>query len=338
MKEKTIRLGRHLVGEGRPVFMVAETGTNHGGNIEVAVKMIEAAKRAGADAVKFQTIDAEASYIRGTLPHKAYGKIRFTKDDWMRLKRAANQNGILFFSAPADIPSVDMLKAVKIPVVKISSGSMTNIALARRMASLKVPVMISTGMSYLSEVKGVVREFEKNGVRDIIILHCTSLYPAEIDQLNLEAIRALKRTFSYPIGYSDHTISNIPSVAAVCLGAKVLEKHFTVDRRVGGPEQRFSLLPDQLRDWVEEIRCTETALGTGKKVPSPRELASRDKNRRCLVANTDIKKGEVITADMIGMKRPLARPGLSTASFVYVLGRKAKRDIKGDSPIYSTHI
>jgi len=332
---KIVKIGKRTIGDRSPVFIVAETGTNHNGNIEVAIKMIEAAKRCGADAVKFQTIDADASYIKDTLPYNIYKHMKFTLNDWKRLKKAALQNNIIFFSAPADVLSVDIFKAVKLPVIKISSGSMTNIALVRRMAKLKIPVMISTGMSYLSEVKMVVSEFERRGVKDLIIFHCTSLYPAGPDQLNLNAIKVLRESFSYPIGYSDHTRSDPPSVAAICLGARVVEKHFTIDRNIGGPEQSFSYSAVELKRLVDNIRYIEKTLGDLKKSPSPKEFGVRDKYRRCLIAETDIKKGQIIGRDIVGMKRPLVKPGLSTAYFEKVIGKKSKKNIKKNFPIYS---
>ena len=332
---RDIKVGKHFIGDRFPVFVIAETGTNHNGNIEVAIKMIEEARRCGADAVKFQTIDADASYIKGTAPYNIYRRIRFTINDWNRLKRAAFQNNILFFSAPADIPSVEVFKSVKTPLIKISSGSMTNIALARKIAELKIPVMVSTGMSYLSEVRQTVSELEKRGIDDIIILHCTSLYPARCNQLNLKAIETLSSIFSYPIGYSDHTTSDFPSIIAVSLGARIVEKHFTIDRRLGGPEQELSYVPKELKRWIRGIRDTEEMLGNFKKVPSQEELKVRDRCRRCLVANIDIKAGQVITEDMIGMKRPLAKPGLNTSYFKKLIQKKAKKAIKKGSPIYS---
>lgn len=335
---RSIKIGRYVIGDSSPVFIVAETGTNHNGNIEIAIKMIEAAKHCGADAIKFQTIDADASYIEGTLPHGIYKKARFTKEEWLTLKKAASENKIIFFSAPADIPSARILKSVRLPLIKISSGSMTNIALVREVSGYGIPVMISTGMSYLSEVKRVVSEIEKAGVKDIIILHCTSSYPADNSQLNLNAIKTLRDTFAYPIGYSDHTTNDLPSVGAVCLGARIIEKHFTIDKGAGGPEQKFSYMPHELTSLIRNIRCIETALGSSKKIPSPLEIQTRDKNRRCLIANINIKKGDVITEDMVGMKRPLEKPGLNTAYFSKIVGRIAARDIKKNSPIYSPYI
>ena len=338
IKRKNVKIAKRIIGDNSPVFIIAETGTNHNGNIETALKMVEKAALLGADAVKFQTIDADASYIKGTLPYNIYNNIRFTKNDWKRIKNAADKNNISFFSAPADIPSVHMLKDVGMPVVKISSGSMTNIALVREMAELKVPVMISTGMSYLKEIKGVVSEFEKKGAKDIIILHCISLYPAESHQLNLNAIKVLGENFSYPIGYSDHTRSNIPSIAAISLGARVLEKHFTIDRKLGGPEQEFSYDLDELKTWIDDIRYTEKVFGSFKKMPHTGEMDVRKKFRRCLVANRDIKRGEIIAKDALGLKRPIGKPGLNTIYFEKVVGKRAKKHIKMNQPIYEESV
>jgi N-acetylneuraminate synthase/N,N'-diacetyllegionaminate synthase len=337
-ERKEIKIGRRTIGDDFPTFIVAETGTNHNGNVNIGIKMVEAAKRCGADAIKFQTIDADASYIKGTVAYNIYKKIRFTKNDWIRLKNAAAKNNILFFSAPADIPSVEMLADLDLKVIKISSGSMTNIALVRRIAELRIPVMISTGMAYLWEVKKTVSELQKRGVKDIIILHCTSLYPADNTQLNLNAIKQLREVFPYPVGYSDHTTKNLASIVAVSLGARVIEKHFTLKKSLKGPEQAFSYTPDEFKILINEIRYVEKIFGAYEKKPSQAELKIRDKNRRCLVANVNIKKGQVITEEMIGMKRPRSKPGLNTSYFGAVIGKRAKNDIKKNNPIYSDSI
>jgi sialic acid synthase SpsE len=215
---------------------------------------------------------------------------------------------------------------------------MTNIALVRKMAGLGIPVIISTGMAYIYEVKAVVHEFERHGAKDIMIMHCTSLYPAPAESLNLNSIITLRRTFKYPIGYSDHTTSNISSISAVCLGASIIEKHFTIYRKYGGPEQAFSYDMSEFKKLVEEVRYAEKALGSFDKAPSKEELKLREKYRRCLVANKNIKKGELFTGEIIGMKRPLSKPGLNTSYFERIIGRKAARYIAKDAPIYANSI
>lgn len=335
---KEVKIGSRIIGDSRPVFMIAEAGTNHNGNIDVALRMIESARQSGADAVKFQTIDPDASYIKGSLPHNIYRKLSFAKKDWLRLKKAAKANGLIFFSAPADIPSVELCRDIKLPLIKISSPSMTNIALVRKMAGLGLPVIVSTGMAYLDEVKTVVREFERHGAKDIMIMHCTSLYPAPAECLNLNSILTLRKAFGCPIGYSDHTKSNISTIAAVSLGARIIEKHFTIDRGCGGPEQAFSYDTREFKKLVEEVRYAEKALGSFDKAPSKDELSLREKYRRCLVANRYIKKDERFTKEVIGMKRPLARPGLNTGYIGKILGRPAAKDINENEPIYSSSV
>lgn len=338
MEHKRIKVGKKFIGENEPVFIVAETGTNHNGRMDVALKMIEAAARTGADAVKFQTVNADASYIRGSLPHNIYRKISFKKDDWITLKKAADANGLVFFSAPADIPSLELLRDVKMPLIKISSPSMTNIALVRSMAGLGIPVIISTGMAYIHEVRTAAREFKQHGAKDIVLMHCTSLYPAPPEALNLNSIVTLRRVFKCLIGYSDHTTSNVSSIAAVCLGATTIEKHFTIDRKYGGPEQVFSYDESGFKKLVEDVRYAEDALGSFSKAPSRAELKLREKYRRCLVANRDIKKNECFTKEAIGMKRPLTRPGLNTGYIDKILGKTAAKDINEDEPIYSSSV
>lgn len=338
MERKRIRIGKKFIGDNDPVFIVAETGTNHNGRMDVALKMIEAARRMGSDAVKFQTIDADASYIKGSLPHSIYRKIRFTKSDWLRLKKAADANGLVFFSAPADMPSLEIFRDITMLLTKISSPSMTNIALVRKMAGLGLPVIVSTGMAYLDEVKAVVREFERHGTKDIMIMHCTSLYPAQAEHLNLNSILTLRKAFKYPIGYSDHTKSDVSSIAAVSLGARIIEKHFTIGRGYGGHEQAFSYDTGEFKKLVEEVRYAEKALGSFDKAPSKEELRLREKYRRCLVANRDIKKNERFTKEIIGMKRPLAKPGLNTGYIDEIQGKAAAKDINENEPIYSSSV
>ncbi|MBW2304989.1 MAG: N-acetylneuraminate synthase family protein [Deltaproteobacteria bacterium] len=333
-----IRVGNKTIGEDSPTFIVAEVGTNHNGDVNLALEMVDRAKEAGADAVKFQPVNPEASYVRGTEPYEIYSRAWLEEDDWIKIKERTEHKGLVFFAAPADIPGAKMMKRLRPPLVKISSPSMTNVPLQNELAQLGVPVMVSTGMSYVGEVEKAVRNLESNGVREIVLLHCVSLYPAPTECLNLLSMQTMMRVFPYPVGYSDHSLGRVACLAAVALGAKVIEKHFTLDKEMEGPEHRFSADSADFRTLVQEIREVESALGSPYKAPCEPEISKRDTYRRCLVANQDIPSGTVIREEMIGLKRPEGRRGLETDFFYQVIGRKAAKNIRKDESIRFEHL
>lgn len=329
--------GRKIGGD-HSAFIVAEIGTNHNGRLDIALEMVDRAKEVGVDAVKFQPVDPGASYIEGSEAYHIYTNVWLKQEDWLKIKERAENNDIVFFAAPADIPGALMMKKVGLSLIKISSPSMTNVPLQNTIATFDIPVMVSTGMAYLGEVEKVVRNLEEKGCREIILLHCVSLYPAPMDCLNLSAMKTMIEVFPCPVGYSDHSIGSGACLAAVALGAKVIEKHFTLDHNMEGPEHLFSADCDDFRNLVREIREVESALGDHYKRPCAMEMDKRKIYRRCLVANCDIEKGTIIIKDMVGLKRPVGKRGLDTDFYYDVIGRVAARDIRKDESIDFEHI
>jgi N,N'-diacetyllegionaminate synthase len=333
-----IRVKHKTIGDRQPVFIIAEIGTNHNGHLELALEMVERARELGADAVKFQPVAPWASYIEGTEAHSIYSRTWLELEDWKRIKERAERCNLIFFAAPADLPGAEMMKTLQIPLVKISSPSMTNVPLQDAVAAYGVPVMVSTGMSYVGEVEKVVLRLNERGVKEIILLHCVSIYPSPAECLNLKAIQTMMQVFPYPIGYSDHSLGNTACWAAVALGAKVIEKHFTLDKTMEGPDHSLSADYEDFKALVAGIRHVERALGSGVKAPCELEKEKREVYRRCLVANCDVPKDTVIRPEMVGLKRPVGKRGLDTDFYYDVIGKRTVKDLKKDEAIGLEHI
>ncbi len=340
-----ITIGSHIVGDQHPVFIIAEAGVNHNGDLELAKKLIEAAKAAGASAIKFQTFKAEKLNTR-TAPKSTY-HIETTGSEQssfdllksQELDRRAHEAliqhcdkvGIMFLSTPYDEDSANLLDDFDIPVYKIASTDANNIPFLRFLAQKGRPIILSTAMSYLDEVRESVQAIRQSGGRDLILLHCTANYPAKLEDSNLRAMLTMKKEFQLPVGYSDHNPGRVNPIAAVSLGAVVYEKHFTLDKTLPGPDHRASLDPDELKQLVTDIRNTEAALGTGDKVPVEAEMENRVKLRKSLVADVDITAGTTITREMLAIKRPGS--GLEPKLFEEIIGRVAKVSIEKDTLI-----
>ncbi len=333
-----IKIRNKKIGGNNPVFIVAEIGTNHNGKPRLALEMIEEAKQAGVDAVKFQIVNPDESYVKKSPSYRIFKKIQFDLCTLKKLKQEAEKSKLIFFATAGDLSSLDLLLQLRIPAIKISSGCMTNVLQLRSAAMAKLPIIISTGMSYLREVKEAVSELEKHGAKNIALLHCVSRYPAEYSDLNLNAIKTLQRTFNYPIGYSDHAPGNLAAFAAVAMGAKIIEKHFTLDRKSKGPEHRFSDNPGELHDLVVGIRSIEKMLGSYIKTPTREEKADRNKIRRYLVFNRNLSKGSRLTRDDIGIKRIIQGVGLLPKYFESTIGKETVVNVKRDMPITSNLI
>lgn len=322
-------------------FIIAEAGVNHDGMLERALELVEAAAAAGADAVKFQTFDADkivtsaapkAPYqLERTDPVESQREMlrRYQLDDrgYAELVRRCRKTNIEFLSTPFDADSVEKLDRLGVRAFKIASGELTNLPLLLDVARRGKPVYLSTGMSTLGEVGSALRTLRAGGV-DVTVLHCTSAYPAPADQANLLAIRTIGRTFRVPVGYSDHTTSlNIP-VAAVALGAAVIEKHLTLDRGLPGPDHAASLEPAEFAAMVHAIREVEGGLGDGLKRPMESELATRRVGRRSLVAARFLPPGTRLQSDDVAAKRP--GTGISPMELRFVLGRVLRRGLEPD--------
>jgi N-acetylneuraminate synthase len=331
----------------QPVFIIAEAGVNHNGSLETALRMVSEAAAAGADCIKFQSFKADklvtaeapmASYQEantGTAGNQ-YGmlkKLELDEAAHIRLIESAREKGILFISTPFDADSAEMLNRLGVPMFKVGSGDLTNLPLLRQLAGYGKPLILSTGMADLDETGKALEVVETAGLlRDqITLLHATTEYPAPYDEVNLRAMQTIARKFGVKVGYSDHTDGIEVPVAAVALGASVIEKHFTLDRNMEGPDHKASLEPDALAAMVRQIRHIEQALGNGKKVPSPGERKNIAAARKSIVAACHIYKGEVLTEKNLTVKRP--GTGICPLRWDEIIGTTAGRDYRKDELI-----
>lgn len=339
-----INIGKRKVGEGEPVFIVAEISCNHLQKKDLALKMIGAAKAVGADAVKFQTytpdtitlnVDNEHFRIKGTLwngrtLYDLY-KEAHTPWDWFpELRDQAKQEGLEFFSSPFDESAVDFLEKLDVPAYKIASFEINHIPLIKYAARLKKPMMVSTGVATREDIELAVQTIREQKNDQIILLKCTSAYPAPLNEMNLSTIPDIAKRFGVVAGLSDHSTNPNVAVAAVAVGAKVVERHFILDRKMGGPDVEFSLEPLEFKNMVKSIRETEEALGTATY-----ELGENTKKHlfimRSIFVAKDMKKGESFTVENICVVRP--GNGLHPKHYEKILGKAAKKDLKKGTPL-----
>lgn len=327
------------------IFIIAEAGVNHNGSIALAKQLIDVAAKASVDVVKFQTFIAE-EVISTDAPKAEYQKqttdasesqldmikkLELSKEDHQELMDYAKHKNIMFLSTPFDAKSVDLLMELKVPLIKISSGEITNHPFLKYIAKKGLPIILSTGMSTLEEVADAVSVIKDAGCKDLTLLHCTSNYPARVEDCNLLAMETMADAFDVPVGYSDHTPSIYVPLAAAAMGACVIEKHFTLDKNLPGPDHRASLEPDELEEMVRGIRLVEKARGSSVKALVKSELEVRDVARKSIVAKVDIPAGTVITEDMLAFKRPGI--GVSPKDMNKIIGQISISDIKKDSLI-----
>ena len=329
------------------VIIIAEAGVNHNGNLELARRMVDEARRAGADYIKFQTavpelvissIAPKAEYQKETTgkeqsPLEMCRAIHLPLTDYAGLADLCREKGIGFMSTPFDLVSIDTLAPLGMDYWKIPSGEITNLPYLRKIASKGGRVILSTGMSTLDEVARAVEILEKGGIprADISLLHCNTQYPTPMDDVNLRAMETLRSLGCGRVGYSDHTVGIEVPVAAVAMGAQIIEKHFTLDKTMEGPDHRASLDPAELRAMVSAIRNIEKAVGSPEKRVSPSERANIEVARKSIVAARDIAAGEIFTEENITVKRP--GNGLSPMLWDDVIGQRAARDFEYDSLI-----
>jgi len=325
-------------------LIIAEIGVNHNGNIDTAKKMIEVAKECGADIVKFQTFNTDAltskfakmaEYQKKNMGEEKSQKdmlksLALSYDDFRELADYCKEVGIMFLSTPFDIGSVHFLDSLQ-DIWKIPSGEITNYPYLVEIAKTKKKIILSTGMCAMDEVEASLKVLKDNGAADITLLHCTTDYPAPLESVNLKAMLTLKEKFGCPVGYSDHTKGIEVSVAAVAMGAEVIEKHFTLDRNMPGPDHKASLEPNELKELVDAIRNVEKAIGDGNKKPTESELQNRNVARKSIVALKAIKKGELLSEDNLTTKRP--GNGISPMRWNEIIGTSAKRDYEEDELI-----
>lgn len=330
------------------VIVIAEGGVNHNGSVETAIKMVYEAAMAGADYIKFQTFKAEklvapsakkAEYQKnncGNADDSQFAMLKaleLSDEDFRRIADECKNLGIGFMSTPFDLDSIDTLADFNMDYWKIPSGEITNLPYLRKIASKGGKVILSTGMSTIDEVEAAVQVLEAGGIgrENIDLLHCTTQYPTPYNAVNLRAMDELRKLCCHSVGYSDHTLGIVVPVAATALGARIIEKHFTLDKTMPGPDHKASLSPDELKAMVEAIRTAEMSLGSGEKVVTDVERPNIAVARKSIVAARFIKKGEIIAEDSITTKRPAT--GLSPMLWDAVVGTVAKRDFNPDECI-----
>lgn len=329
------------------VYVIAEAGVNHNGMIDTALALIRAAADAGADAVKFQTFSSsklvaahapKAGYQMDTTPSDEsqldmISRLELSPDDHRVLMAEAEDKGIEFLSSAFDLESIDLLASLGLRTFKLPSGAITDLPYLRAIASVADRIIMSTGMATLHEIADAIAALHAAGAAQtpISLLHCTTEYPTPPDDVNLRAMTTLADTFGSPIGYSDHTAGIAVPVAAVALGATIIEKHFTLDRTMEGPDHRASLEPDELARMVAEIREVERALGSPEKTPTPTELENARAARKSIAAARPIRKGDAFSGENLTTKRP--GTGISPMRWDEVLGKIATRDFEEDELI-----
>ncbi len=368
MNSKCLKIGGRPVGKGHPVFVIAEAGVNHNGNFDLALKLIDSAAEAGADAVKFQTFRAEqvvtsagkmADYQKRNIG-KEDSQIEMLrglelKEDWYpALIKRAKEKGIIFISTPhGGMESVDLLESCNVPAFKFGSGDLTNLPLLEYAAKFGKPMLISTGMSNLEEVKEAVEAIKNTGNGQILVFHCTTDYPCAPEFVNLRTMQTFMKELGTVIGYSDHTTGYQASALAVALGASVIEKHFTLDRNMNGPDHVASTEPKEFKEMVLAIKkipedfekaikiigiapeAAEILMGSPEKKPLAPELQYMSVARKSVVASRDIKAGEKFSAENLTIKRP--GTGILPKHFYKVVGAIARSDIQKDELIKEEH-
>ncbi|MCR2039898.1 N-acetylneuraminate synthase [Campylobacter helveticus] len=329
----------------KKVLIIAEAGVNHNGDLNLAKKLIEQAAKAGADIVKFQTFKAEdcvsikAKKAKYQLENTAKDesqlemikKLELSREAHFELMKHCKKHNIAFLSTPFDLESVEFLRGLDLPYFKIPSGEITNFPYLKAVARCKKKVLLSTGMANLAEIEAALEILRKNGTRDITLLHCTTEYPAPFEEVNLNAIKTLKEAFKLKVGYSDHTKGIVAALGAVALGAVVIEKHFTLDKTMEGPDHKASLEPSELKELCEGIRTLEKALGNGIKKASKSEAKNIIIARKSLVAKCEIKKGDKFSEQNLTTKRPGS--GISAMRYEEYLGKRALKTYKKDELI-----
>jgi N,N'-diacetyllegionaminate synthase len=350
MFNQEISVGNHKISRKSPVFIIAEVGVNHNGDVNLATKMIKEAARCGADCVKFQTFKAERVALRDAPKAEYQLKVTDSKesqidmlrslelpfDDYKKIIDCCHQEGVVFMSTPYNVEDVDYLDELGVSAYKLASIHAVEPWFARYTAKKGKPIILSTGMATLAELDETVRAIHEVGNKDLVLLQCTTNYPSRLVDTNLRAMQTMTESYDVLVGYSDHTQNDVASIVSIGLGATVIEKHFTIDKSLSGPDQSTSADAEEFSTLVQKIRSAELVLGSSLKEPCDIEKKNSVGMRRSIVSKRDIKKGTVITEDMLTFKRPLT--GLSPIYMDRLLGKEAKENISKDSFIEWAHI
>lgn len=338
-------LGNRIIDENSPAFIIAEMSANHMMDFDRAVEIIKAAKESGADAVKFQTytpdtitMDCDNKYFQitqgtiwdGTTLHKLY-QTAYTPWDWQpKLKKIAEDLGLICFSSPFDLTAIDFMEEMDMPVYKVASFEITDIPFIRKIAKLHKPIIISTGIAYPEDIELALKTCIEEGNEDVILLKCTSAYPSPYEDINLKVIPDMAEKYDLLTGLSDHTMGSAVAVGSIPIGAKVIEKHLTLRRADGGPDGAFSMEPEEFKEMVDNIRIVERALGKVTYELTAKQEKSREHSRSLFVIK-DMKKGDVITEDNVRSIRPGF--GMHTKYYEEILGKKVNQDIEKGTPM-----
>ena len=343
--KSVIKVGNNKIGFKKPVYIVAEAGVNHNGDVNIAKKLIKKAKKIGADCIKFQTFKAN-NIVTKKAPKADYQlnvtdaeesqydmlkKLELDFDAYETIVKYCDDLNIDFLSTPYNKSDVDFLETFDVPAYKIASGQLTEIPFLEYIAKKNKPIILSTGMGSLAEVYEAVKAIKHHGNNDIVVMQCTTNYPSDIEDANINTLVTMKNSLQTLTGYSDHVPSNYACYAAVALGAKVVEKHFTLDREMSGPDHSSSLDIDGFSELIKGIRNIERALGNGFKAPTKKEKQNIYGMRRSLVALVDMKEGDIIDMENIGFKRPLN--GLPVKELKEIVGKRLSKRIKKDAPV-----
>ncbi len=349
---RTIKIGNNIIGENNPCFIIAEAGVNHNGNLALAKKLVDAAADAEADAVKFQTFKSE-NLVTENAPRARYQeqnmsreetqlqmlkKLELSQGDFKLLKKYCDKKGIIFLSAPHTEDAADFLNPI-MPAYKIGSGDLTNIPFLKKIAKKHKPMILGTGMSTMEEVKEALNAIYEEGNKEIVMLHCTTNYPCPRNEVNLSAMQAMQKELDCLVGYSDHTLGiDVPQIA-VKLGAVMIEKHFTMDKNMEGPDHKASLEPNELKKMIDSIKngscknieMSEEVLGSKIKEPTESEIENAKVARKSIVAARGIKKGEKFSFENLAIKRP--GTGLKPKEIYNIVGKEAIGNMKKDEII-----
>jgi len=339
-----MKIGNKKIGDNSPCFIIAEAGVNHNGKLENAKKLVDIAKRAGADAVKFQTYKSEgvatkkadtADYAKRNIgknikQYEMIKKYELKYEDFVKLKKYCDKKNIMFLSTPHSFDAIDFLEDL-VPAYKFGSGDITNLPALEYAAKKGKPMIIGTGMSTIKEIKEAINTIKKQRNKNIITLHCTSNYPCNLEEVNLRAIKTMEKKLDCLVGYSDHTMGITVPIMAATLGAVIVEKHFTIKKSLKGPDHKASVEPNELKKMIEEIRNVEKALGSYEKKPTKSEKKIMKNVRKSIVAKNKIKKDTIIKRNMLEIKRP--GNGVEPGKIYDIIGKKTKREIKRDEII-----
>jgi len=344
-----ISINNKKIGNNEPCFIIAEAGVNHNGSLKMALKLVDAAKKAGADAIKFQTFKAEdlvtaraesAEYVTKNMGKQIkqmelLKNLELQEDDFILIKKECDKKDIIFLSTPHTFSVIDFLDNL-IPAYKIASSDMNNHPFLEYIAKKKKPIILGTGMSTMDEVQEAIQVIKSARNNQIIVMHCTTSYPCPLNDVNLRAMITIKKKLNCIIGYSDHTSGILVSLAAVAIGAKVIEKHFTLNKNLDGPDHISSIEPKELATLIHSIRDVELSLGSADKKPVISELKIKNVARKSIVAKQNIPLGTVIKRNMLTIKRP--GTGIEPKYFDTIIGQKSKKDILKDEIIYQKYL